>query len=247
MPNLEQKSNRGRRPKRPNRRRIVQSRGQNNPTRRTSSAVADLRFATPIFPATKRATIRYFENELSYSTATGIPGGYVFSANGCFDPNITGTGHQPIGFDQMMLFFEQYTVVKSKISVDFYNSTGGTLPLRCVLYLSPDTTILSGVSQLMENGEITTGFAQSTNTADRCLRLSIDCDMMAYFGRNRNAKQIVNDVTLSGTSAANPTEQVYFIMSSFDTFTTAASITVYFNVTIEYDVIFWEPRKVTIS
>jgi len=220
--------------------------GNRNPTARRSTVVSDLRGATPIFPASKRVKLWYFENELSFTTASGVPGGYVFSANGAYDTNITGTGHQPIGFDQMMTFYNQCTVVNSKISVDFYNPNNAGLPIRCNVYLSPSGTILTGISQLMENGEIVTGFAQSTVVMDRVLRLSLDCHVPAYFGRDEG-KTFLNDDDMFCTAAANPIEQVYFVISAFDTFTSSASQSIYFNVTMEFDVVFWEPRKVTIS
>ena len=42
-----------------------------------------------------------------------------FVANGAFDPNLTGVGHQPRGFDQFMAGYETFTVTGSKISVNF--------------------------------------------------------------------------------------------------------------------------------
>jgi len=243
---MPQKNNQNRRRRRPKRQNNAQS-GRNNPTRRTRTAVSDLRGSIPIFPAMKRVMMRYFENELSFSTTGGVPGGYVFSANGLFDPNITGTGHQPMGFDQMMTFYNQATVVHAKITVDFYNPNGAGLPFRCAVYLSPATTILTGVSQIIENGEIVTGYAQSTVVMDKVLQLSIDCDIPAYFGRSRAPKVVVNDPNLYSTAASNPVEQVYFILTAFDTFTSASATTISFNVIIEYEAIFWEPRKITIS
>ncbi len=42
---------------------------------------------------------------------------HIFSMNGCFDPDITGVGHQPMGFDQWGALFTQYRVYASMIRI----------------------------------------------------------------------------------------------------------------------------------
>ncbi len=61
---------------------------------------------------------------LTYATfvtinVTTIPVFHVMRANSCFDPDLSGGGHQPLGFDQMMLLYNKYTVLHSNITVDF--------------------------------------------------------------------------------------------------------------------------------
>lgn len=55
------------------------------------------------------------------------PGGqfasYVFRGNSLFDPDFTGTGHQPYGFDQWNNFYERYTVVGCSIRVQAFTNT----------------------------------------------------------------------------------------------------------------------------
>jgi hypothetical protein len=185
----------------------------------------------------------YYENGLSL-TAVGVANSYFFTANGLFDVNITGTGHQPMGFDQMMLMYEQYTVVNSKISISCQSGT--SVAIRAGVYLSPDTTSITDPLRLMENGLITTKIHSGISVAGYIKDHSLNCDIAKYFGRNPNARALVDDVTLSGTVAANPTEQVYFAVTSWDPFA-ASTWTSYFDVLLEYDAIFWEPRKLTVS
>jgi len=51
---------------------------------------------------------------------------YQFSANGCYDPDITSTGHQPMFFDNYAALFKRYTVHKSSISVTVVNHAVNT-------------------------------------------------------------------------------------------------------------------------
>jgi len=39
---------------------------------------------------------------------------YAFRASSCFDPDFTGAGHQPRGFDQWKLLYNMYIVNVSK-------------------------------------------------------------------------------------------------------------------------------------
>lgn len=41
----------------------------------------------------------------------------VYSGNSCFDPDVTGTGHQPYFFDQWATFYADYTCLGSSIKV----------------------------------------------------------------------------------------------------------------------------------
>lgn len=54
--------------------------------------------------------------------AAGITANNAFAANSMYDPNVTGVGYQPCGFDEAMAFFYHFTVTAAKITVQFLNS-----------------------------------------------------------------------------------------------------------------------------
>jgi len=144
-----------------------------------------------------------------------------------------------------MLVYEQYTVVRSKITFDLLNSNTTALCRGCV-YLSPDATILSDPNRAIENGLVRSKLLFPNVTFCSSKQFNLNCDIAAYFGRPRSARSLVNDPELFGTAAANPTEQVYYVLSAWDPFGTN-TLGFFANVTIEYDAIFWEPRKLTES
>jgi hypothetical protein len=203
--------------------------------------------STPVLGHTyfKRGMI-YYEKGTQLSPLTGGAAvGYVFSANGLYDPNITSTGHQPMGFDQLMALYEQYYVVSSTITVRF-SAFQSLLPVPVALYLSPDASVLTSATQLVENGlcksVLLPGFS---GTLSPVSTLTLNCDIPRYYRRTRAA--MLNDPELAGTAAANPTEQVYYIITAWQALGDTATTTIHFDVILSYDVVFTEPRKLAIS
>ncbi len=48
---------------------------------------------------------------------------YVFRTNSLFDPNFSSTGHQPMGFDEMMQLFQVYSVYQCDVIVTVLNGS----------------------------------------------------------------------------------------------------------------------------
>jgi len=224
--------------------------GKNNvgaraPTHRSFNALDDLKTHVPLFPASARKRLMYYEPSFTLTGTAGAITQYVFTANGLYDPNITGSGHQPLGFDTMMLYYEQYTVVRSSLTLRFVGN--GTQACTVSVCLAPDTTSLV-LPDVMENGYIVSKVVDARGnggygTGQRVNSHALSCDVVKYFGR-KSQREILDDVNLYGTAAANPTEQVYFVINTwgFGSFTDNTSIAM--DAVLEYDAIFWEPRKV---
>lgn len=149
-----------------------------------------------------------------------------------------------MGFDQMMLMYDQYTVVSSKISIVASNITATVTP-RIGVYLSPDAVSITDPIRLMENGLISTRVHDLYGVPGHIREHSMNCDVNSYFGRTKG-RGILNDVLLYGTAAANPSEAVYFAVTAWDAIGASVSTTA-FDVVIEYDAYFWEPKKLTTS
>lgn len=68
------------------------------------------------FPTARYVTLRYSEQISLDPTAAGFAV-HEFKSNGLYDPNVTGTGHQPRGYDQLMGIYNRWCVVGSSITV----------------------------------------------------------------------------------------------------------------------------------
>jgi len=195
----------------------------------------------PLFPArSKRMLLRYADT-FSLTSTTGAVASYVFSANGLYDPNITGTGHQPMGFDQMMVSYEHYCVLGARIRINARcGSVTNTFPTVAVS-LSAAATPITNSQQITECGNAVLQFLypQGIYGGMRTVENAID---IAKFG---GVNDVLDNPEFRGDIATNPTEQMYFHVQTFDTelITCATSI----DVVIEYEAVFTEPRQLSQS
>jgi hypothetical protein len=93
---------------------------------------------TVVSPDSVRVTLPY-EEVLLPTTSSGGLYSYQYRGNSAFDPNYTGTGGQPAGFDQWAAFYNEYTVLSSRIHIEIISGTSGTTEY-CV-FPSYNTTV----------------------------------------------------------------------------------------------------------
>ncbi len=66
-----------------------------------------------------KATLLYTDEINLDPGVAGVAAYHSFRANDCFDPDETGVGHQPRGFDQIIPMYEHFTVIGSKMKATF--------------------------------------------------------------------------------------------------------------------------------
>lgn len=194
----------------------------------------------PLFGQRTRRVVQYASQYTGVTSGAGSAGSYVFSANGLFDPDITSTGHQPMGFDQMMTFYNHYCVTRSRIRVQFA-ATAAAQP--CVaLAVSGTATPLTDPARIMEAGRCSLTWGTGVGVANSHGVLRASCNVGKFQGMVFD----VDNPDLSGNSASNPTEQVYYVIyvwNPIDSIVTSVGI----QVLIEFDTLFREPRDPTSS
>lgn len=92
--------------------------------------------------------LKYVSEKLSIVCTSGADNYYLFNANSIYDPDRTGTGHQPLGYDQWQNFYSHYRVLSSKISVVANSSTSA--PFNIVINSMPSTTGATGIDPSRE-------------------------------------------------------------------------------------------------
>lgn len=73
---------------------------------------------------------------------------YYFNINSLWDPNRTGVGHQPYGFDQLAGLYNRYRVISTSYVVSGY--AGGSV-IRMAVLPSNEVVIPSTMSYICEN------------------------------------------------------------------------------------------------
>lgn len=194
-------------------------------------------FTTP----SKRVKLFYYDYGHELTSTAAAVSRYRFRANDCFDPDQSGTGHQPLGFDEMTKYYDQFTVIKSKITVR-YVAESASVPMVVGVKLNDDTTNETNTSDIIENGLNRSEILVGTGGGPaQVKKIVLGCDVAKYFGRPAG-KGIINDPNLFGTSAASPVEEAYYQLFVYAAVNTT-TVTCGFDVLLEYDVVFWEPKS----
>ncbi len=158
----------------------------------------------PVGPPSIYRKLRYV-TQVSINAGLGTPGVHIFSANGMFDPDVTGAGHQPMGFDQYMVMYDHYTVVNSKITVTALGLLGSTSSADQVVigvYLDDDVTATTSLTSILEQGlssyRVVNAGAVSPTTISKGFSKS------TFFGARGW------DDSLQGSITSQPGDQAFF-------------------------------------
>lgn len=194
---------------------------------------------TPLFPASTARRLRYYDNVFADRTS-GSVWGHLFSANGLYDPDITSTGHQPMGFDQMMLSYEHYTVYDATITVQFRNRSSAFAVDVCV-WANPNNSVVNDFPRIREFGNYVHEVLSPLGTDGSIKRVSMTLDLAKIIGRQK----LLDSDSCRGDIGANPAEEYYFQVMSWDS--NLQNTSVLAEVTLEYTAVFTEPRLLTQS
>jgi len=74
------------------------------------------RYNLPVgMPERYKCKLRY-TTVLELNAGTDASNSHTFRCNNIYDPDLTGTGHQPFGYDNLALQYEKYRVLGSKLT-----------------------------------------------------------------------------------------------------------------------------------
>lgn len=170
--------------------------------KKTGSVVNIGRTALPMYAplkASQEFEMRYYD-VITNASAGGAPGRYIMALNGMYDPNITGIGHQPRGFDQMMALYNNYLVKKAYIR--FSCSTWSGAPIILGIHISNLSTNLASIEEYIEAGN--THYAVQGSAGAPVKEVTYSVDISKHLGKTYKL-----DDDLMGTSSSNPAEILY--------------------------------------
>ncbi len=192
----------------------------------------------PVFASKTTRRLRYSSN-FGLTATSGIVASYVFAANGLFDPDITSTGHQPMGFDQLMLSYNHYCVLSSKIIVTAKNILGSTPVIS--ITAQANSTPITVIDQIIESG-----MSERTTLESKAVSGSVKTIQLMSTTRRFEGKPMpINDPNLCGDVGNNPAELQYYHVQLWDAAGTTSQVTC--DVVLEFRAVFFEPRILTES
>lgn len=175
-------------------------------------------------------TLRYADF-FQLTSTTGGTVSNVFRANGIFDPDYTGGGHQPLFRDAWVGLYDYYTVLGSKITVT-YQSRNATNGFIIGLQGSDTPTLTSTVTTWCEQNNGVSDLLGNANTGSKTLS-------MVYSPEENLGANMKDDQSSLVAAGADPgSQQAYYfgVLACTEDAATTAIITC--KVQIEYTVKF---------
>lgn len=162
-----------------------------------------------------------------------------FSANGMFDPNLTGIGHQPRGFDQYMAMFDHFVVIGVKIKCIFVGIDDSAQASMIVGVALKDSATTYTSNDYMEGRTCNYAVLEQNSFGYPSQKTIV---MKANPNRFLGRSKPLSDSQLKGSITANPAEdvQLHIFASTLDGVTDPSTFNV--NVLIEYTAVFIEPK-----
>jgi len=196
-----------------------------------------------IIPDELRVTLKYTQQMILTET-TGTATNYLFRGNGPFDPDLTGTGAQPSGYDQWSAFYQMQRTLGSRIRVKAISLSQSLTFFRFVL--APITSITPFNAATGIDNFAVSKYAQMAEivTNTKPIPLTAECSTAKIFGKS--LRDIEGEDDYASLISATPAFQwAWQIMMDALDLTNTASVT--FIVELEYDVVFWDRVNVGLS
>jgi len=185
------------------------------------------------FPAKMRNVLRYSET-VSLDAGVAAPAHNLFRATSIFDPNFTGSGHQPYGHDTLAGIYNHYIVDKAICTVTSASTSGNVI---LGIAQTDDAVVSSDFDEIREQKGVTFApLAASTNPIK----------LVSTYNRKNVFPATFSD-SLTSNYNANPPDNHFFDVFVEGNLNTANPAALVVCVTITYYITSWELRDLGVS
>ncbi len=215
------------------------------PRRKTKSNFLTLNgpgFGRPYpLPQSFRYIGRYADTAISIDPGSGgIASTQVYRLNSLFDPDRTGGGHQPLGFDELMPLYDHYTVISAKVRFTATNLDDISAQ-QVTLQIKDTDTVSTATNAIVENGMCRWTILDVRGGGKATQTLSLSVSMNKFFQKN-----VLDEDAYRADITSNPNEQVYLHVQ-VDPVTTNDTQPVRGMLIIEYTAMLREPKQLGTS
>lgn len=191
------------------------------------------------FPRQQKTKMKYVDSFVLDIGVAGAIAKHAFRANSIYDPDYTGTGHQPMMHDLWLQLYNHYVVTGSRITLRVYDSSPvNTTPKLLGIMLNDDLTTPSTWSEVLEQGTTKYTIVNPGNP-NKVPAVSCNYSARKFF----NVTDIKDNVNRIGAAQGNnPSDEAYFTCFALPYDQTSDLGAFRVLVTIEYAVDFSEPK-----
>lgn len=162
----------------------------------------------------------------------------TYALNSCFDPDVTGAGHQPLGFDQWSGFYSNYEVKASRINCQMLDDSGAVIR-QLIVYPSISSSATTIQSTAREQPYAKHRFTTSSATSQ-----------IAFVSNYMTVKKLegrsTNSVNFSAAVDSNPATLRYW-HCTVGSLTGIPLGSIFIDVKITYYVMFFRRRQLAES
>lgn len=184
-----------------------------------------------------------YSNLTTIASTSGAVGTNQYRGNSLFDPDYSGTGTQPSGFDELASLYERYRVLGSTCIVNFVSNTSQNddlcvFPTNTATLVGTDNTIRAEypyaqrkIANVYQAPPSNTRFAQYMSTSK-------------MYGVSK--QKVRDEEDYSAATTANPSNS-FFWNVSYQAVDRASTQSLYYTIRIEYYCTFYKRRALNQS
>lgn len=184
-----------------------------------------------------RKTLKYCEI-ITMTSQTGLLGTQqAYLMNSIYDPNSTGTGHQPYGHDTLATIYNKYRVLNCRVQIVF-TTPGGASDMICAMAPSSNTSAgMTGLQlyQVQEWPQSVCGILPSSGERRCVLQQTYDMSVQAGVAKAVYAAGDEYEATIG----SSPSKAV-FLTFNVGCVDGTNSQTCKAHVLLEFDVVFFD-------
>lgn len=223
-------------------RRKVKKSYRRYPKRRSNKLI---NLSLQVQPVVEYKKMRYASTDV-LQLSNALQAQKVFCLNGCFDPDTTGIGHQPLGFDEMMAKYNKYCVLGAKVMVRGRpGSTSNTYPMNLIIEQSELSSIqYSSGGQPLEKPtcKILTYNTSSSNVYNPEKRCTLYFSAKKSF-RARGRRDLISNDEYNGNSTTNPDHKQNLYVTYQGSTLPLTTANIYVDTVIEFIVAFHDRKQ----
>jgi hypothetical protein len=162
-----------------------------------------------------------------------------FRLNSLYDPDFTGTGHQPYAYDQITPFYTRYLVDEVDIKLTFSDPQGDGVYVACFIKNFNDPATLTGASISQANERPTVWIKPLNNTGGQVAVFQKRVKIHELMGITAQQYSGAWPATAASTGS-NPSHVSYLSFAVADANASSPSLTCKCTIELKYHSTFWD-------